>query len=55
MDDSDQFLLNRNELKEIVGVVLDQASSDWGWGENLDTGVMWVRINRLLEHNRTEL
>lgn len=53
MNNEEQFLLNRSELQGIVKIVIEEARTSWGWGESMDIEVMWLKIDRVIEPNRT--
>lgn len=45
------YLLTRNEIEDIVKVVISEAYS----GDHLDMPVLWLKIDSIIEGNETVL
>lgn len=44
--DGTHYSLTMEDINHIISLTIDQARSDWHWGEGVDTGVLRVKIKR---------
>lgn len=43
---TNRYELSRRDILTIIKLTVDQARSDWHWGESLDMGVLVHKIDR---------
>lgn len=45
----DEITLTKNQLKSVVSITIDACWDAARWDEGIDSGVMWLRIKRLID------
>lgn len=46
---SDEITLSKDQLKSIVSITIDACWDAVRWDEGIDSGVMWLKIKRLID------